>query len=184
MSNKDIIELAFIRYQNAVGSYKKKNAVGYSRKRPNLKFLFRWWFSLLLLWFEFSPKQTNKIKIKIKIEIKIRIKMGSQVKLYGHNTAAALSLSFHFPLPPRVRTLLAFPKPQRLVVLAMAVKRSPKRLKYSSPRFTKVFLSLPPCKDFVWLPRNWCQRMRKLQFRFAQIFLLLLLFLLPFFFSH
>ncbi|XP_075652575.1 uncharacterized protein LOC142622900 [Castanea sativa] len=63
--------------------------------------------------------------------------MGSQVKLYGHNTAAALSLSLHFPLPPRVRTLLAIPKPQRLVVLAMAVKRSPKRLKYSSPRFTK-----------------------------------------------
>lgn len=111
--------------------------------------------------------------------------MGSQVKLYGHNTAAALSLSLHFPLPPRVRTLPAFPKPQRLVVLAMAVKRSPKRLKYSSPRFTKVplSLSLPPYKDFVWLPRNWSQRMRKLQFRFAQIFLLLLI-LLPLFFSH
>ena len=62
-----------------------------------------------------------------------------QAKLYGHDS---LSLSIHFPRPPRVRTLMAFPKPQRLVVLAMAVKRSPKRLKYSTPRFTKVSLSL------------------------------------------
>ena len=59
-----------------------------------------------------------------------------QAKLYGHDS---LSLSIHFPRPPRVRTLT---KPQRLVVLAMAVKRSPKRLKYSTPRFTKVSLSL------------------------------------------
>uniref|UniRef100_A0A7N2KZH7 Threonylcarbamoyl-AMP synthase n=1 Tax=Quercus lobata TaxID=97700 RepID=A0A7N2KZH7_QUELO len=57
-----------------------------------------------------------------------------QAKLYGHDS---LSLSIHFPRPPRVRTLMAFPQPQRLVVLAMAVKRSPKRLKYSTPRFTK-----------------------------------------------
>ena len=62
-----------------------------------------------------------------------------QAKLYGHDS---LSLSIHFPRPPRVRTLMAFPQPQRLVVLAMAVKRSPKRLKYSTPRFTKVSLSL------------------------------------------
>lgn len=80
-------------------------------------------------------------------------KMALQAKLYGHD--AALSLSLHF-LPPRAPPLpfqsrgggvsLDFHsfKPQRLlrVVLAMAVKRSPKRLKYSSPRFTKVLISL------------------------------------------
>ena len=79
--------------------------------------------------------------------------MALQAKLYGHD--AALSLSLHF-LPPRAPPLpfqsrgggvsLDFHsfKPQRLlrVVLAMAVKRSPKRLKYSSPRFTKVLISL------------------------------------------
>jgi hypothetical protein len=91
----------------------------------------------------------NKLRNSIKTKPnRNETKMALQAKLYGHD--AALSLSLHFQ-PPRV-PLLPFQsrgggvsfdfhsfKPQRLlrVVLAMAVKRSPKRLKYSSPRFTK-----------------------------------------------
>ncbi|KAG6659725.1 uncharacterized protein YciO isoform X1 [Carya illinoinensis] len=70
-------------------------------------------------------------------------RMTTRSELYGHDAA----LSFWFRrsfLSPRVPPFpsrgvsFVLPKPQRLHrVLAMAVKRSPKRLKYSAPRFTK-----------------------------------------------
>ncbi|XP_059452556.1 uncharacterized protein LOC132183173 [Corylus avellana] len=64
--------------------------------------------------------------------------MALQAKLYGQN--AAVSFSLWSPRVPPIpgRVSLDFPKTQRVLrVLSMAVKRSPKRLKYSAPRFTK-----------------------------------------------
>uniref|UniRef100_A0A6N2MAS5 Threonylcarbamoyl-AMP synthase n=1 Tax=Salix viminalis TaxID=40686 RepID=A0A6N2MAS5_SALVM len=67
----------------------------------------------------------------------------AETKLYGHKLIPSLSslpssttLRRHVaPFP----SLVSFntPKPPRLRVLSMAIKRSPKRLKYSAPRFTK-----------------------------------------------
>ncbi|XP_011007438.1 PREDICTED: uncharacterized protein LOC105113108 isoform X2 [Populus euphratica] len=67
----------------------------------------------------------------------------AETKLYGHKLTPSLSslpsltaLRRHVaPFP----SLVSFntPKPPRLRVLSMAIKRSPKRLKYSAPRFTK-----------------------------------------------
>lgn len=94
--------------------------------------------------------------------------MASQAKLYGQN--AAFPLSVWSPRAPPIpgRVSLYFPKTQRVLrVLSMAVKRSPKRLKYSAPRFTKVtfarwyalilfLMEVFPYKELVWLPRKWC----------------------------
>ncbi|KAE8021326.1 hypothetical protein FH972_007227 [Carpinus fangiana] len=65
--------------------------------------------------------------------------MASQTKLYGQNAAFSFSLWSPRRVPPIPgRVSLGFPKTQRVLrVLSMAVKRSPKRLKYSAPRFTK-----------------------------------------------
>ncbi|KDO63927.1 hypothetical protein CISIN_1g031347mg [Citrus sinensis] len=41
------------------------------------------------------------------------------------------------PFPGRVSSVSPNPKPSRYRILAMTVKRSPKRLKYSAPQFTK-----------------------------------------------
>ncbi|CAK7328313.1 unnamed protein product [Dovyalis caffra] len=67
----------------------------------------------------------------------------AETKLYGHKLTPSLSflsslttLRRHVaPFPSRVS--FNTPKPPRLRVLAMAIKKSPKRLKYSAPRFTK-----------------------------------------------
>ncbi|KAF5740453.1 yrdC domain-containing protein mitochondrial isoform X1 [Tripterygium wilfordii] len=65
-------------------------------------------------------------------------------KLYGRDTMIAPTF-FRYP-PTELRRLIGpspefvsigTPKCSRLRVLAMAVKRSPKRLKYSTPRFNK-----------------------------------------------
>ena len=83
----------------------------------------------------------------------------------------AFSLSFSSTLPTRrfgpYRSHLSLAavttKVPRLQVLAFAVKRSPKRLKYAAPRFTKVLLLLSlslliyillTMLRLVWLPRK------------------------------
>ncbi|XP_031739482.1 uncharacterized protein LOC101214648 isoform X1 [Cucumis sativus] len=58
------------------------------------------------------------------------------------STASSLSSSrafapIRFPSPPSATPFDGFETSRRLQVLAMVVKRSPKRLKYSAPRFTK-----------------------------------------------
>ncbi|GAY61079.1 hypothetical protein CUMW_206980 [Citrus unshiu] len=44
------------------------------------------------------------------------------------------------PFPGRVSSVSPNPKPSRYRILAMTVKRSPKRLKYSAPQFTKLLV--------------------------------------------
>ncbi|KAL9457965.1 hypothetical protein AB3S75_006919 [Citrus x aurantiifolia] len=67
-------------------------------------------------------------------------------KLCGGDTAFLLRSHSHSleaatrraaPFPGRVSSVSPKPKPSRYRILAMTVKRSPKRLKYSAPRFTK-----------------------------------------------
>ncbi|KAH9791933.1 YrdC-like domain-containing protein [Citrus sinensis] len=67
-------------------------------------------------------------------------------KLCGGDTAFLLRSHLHSleaatrraaPFPGRVSSLSPKPKPSRFRIVAMTVKRSPKRLKYSAPRFTK-----------------------------------------------
>ncbi|KAJ7974865.1 YrdC-like domain protein [Quillaja saponaria] len=67
--------------------------------------------------------------------------MASEVKLYGRD--AAFSFSFRLSLANStlpsfpIRVSFGPPKTRNCRILAMAIKRSPKRLKYSAPRFTK-----------------------------------------------
>ncbi|KAJ6314863.1 hypothetical protein OIU78_018364 [Salix suchowensis] len=67
----------------------------------------------------------------------------AETKLYGNKLIPSLSsLPSSTTLRRHVapfQSLVSFntPKPPRLRVLSMAIKRSPKRLKYSAPRFTK-----------------------------------------------
>lgn len=64
--------------------------------------------------------------------------MALQAKLYSQNAAFSFSSRSQCVAPIPDRVSLGFRKTQRVFrVLAMAVKRSPKRLKYSAPRFTK-----------------------------------------------
>ncbi|XP_024186022.1 uncharacterized protein YciO [Rosa chinensis] len=66
--------------------------------------------------------------------------MASRPKLYAGDLASSFSFSRSLPNPklfPSPRVYFAAPKSRRFQVLAFAVKRSPKRLKYSTPRFTK-----------------------------------------------
>lgn len=67
-------------------------------------------------------------------------------KLCGGDTAFLLRSHSHSleaatrraaPFPGRVSSVSPKPKPSRYRILAMTVKRSPKRLKYSAPHFTK-----------------------------------------------
>ena len=72
----------------------------------------------------------------------------------------ALSLSSLSPRrlgPHRSHVSVGTGRARGLQVLAFAVKRSPKRLKYAKPRFTKVSSSLFTRHDrlpLVWLPRK------------------------------
>lgn len=72
----------------------------------------------------------------------------AETKLYGGETSFLLRSYPHShsleaatrraaPFPSRVSFVSPKPKPFRFRILAMTVKRSPKRLKYSAPRFTK-----------------------------------------------
>ncbi|GAV64272.1 Sua5_yciO_yrdC domain-containing protein [Cephalotus follicularis] len=88
----------------------------------------------------------------------------AKAKLYGGDAAAISSRSFMGSLSARpfTRACLFSPsrlpfqcaEPPRLRLLAMAVKRSPKRLKYSAPRFTKeeglVYLEADPSGSDSW----------------------------------
>ncbi|XP_015571990.2 uncharacterized protein YciO isoform X2 [Ricinus communis] len=67
----------------------------------------------------------------------------ADTKLYGRSSALSLCFSSSssslakYVAPFASRVSFHSRKPPRLLVLAMATKRSPKRLKYSTPRFTK-----------------------------------------------
>lgn len=72
--------------------------------------------------------------------------MALEVKTWGGGGggATACSLSFRRSLNPLTSRRVVQPPPpalRRRFVTMAAVKRSPKRLKYSAPRFTKVFFS-------------------------------------------
>lgn len=79
-------------------------------------------------------------------------------KLCGRDTVFFLSLRHSSAMP--TSTLLSshfavgLSKPHKFPILSMAIKRSPKRLKYTSPRFTKVLftsLYLYPFLTMVFL---------------------------------
>lgn len=69
-----------------------------------------------------------------------------EAKLFSGNEPLLLSSSSTFEFVTRhlysypKLVSIGFPKPSGLQIWALAAKRSPKRLKYATPRFTKVFL--------------------------------------------
>ncbi|TYK05316.1 yrdC domain-containing protein [Cucumis melo var. makuwa] len=85
------------------------------------------------------------------------------------STASSLSslrsfAPIRFPSPPSASRFDGFRTSRRLQVLAMVVKRSPKRLKYSAPRFTKVLslLTTPVCFSASLCPRSYLFYMKLL----------------------
>lgn len=81
----------------------------------------------------------------------------------SHAATAAAALSslqssapIWFPSRPCGVRLDSSQTSRRLHVLAMALKRSPKRLKYSTPRFTKVFAVLFSLTTFGVLISGSC----------------------------
>lgn len=79
-----------------------------------------------------------------------------------HCSHATFRRSSHLLLTPTTQRTAFASSPSRVYfdtpktkVLAMAVKRSPKRLKYIDPHFTKVFFS-SFFLLFIYMSYNWC----------------------------
>ncbi|KAH7577191.1 hypothetical protein JRO89_XS01G0218600 [Xanthoceras sorbifolium] len=84
------------------------------------------------------------------------VKYMAETKMYGCETTVLLCSRATTRRVASFASRVSFetPKPTRLGVLAMAVKRSPKRLKYSAPNFTKegglVYVEADPSGEDSW----------------------------------